>query len=194
MTSTPLICTYSRAKCAVFLKTKEQWGELSNMAGGMPLSVCGAAIKTSEALYQACRFPDLPDLQARIIAEPSPMSAKMVGKPFRSSTRADWSAVHTDVMRWCLQVKARQNWAKFTSVLLATGTSDIVEETSKRDVYWGAKSTKEDPDILVGENVLGHLLMDLRHEIVSGSRTATTIVTALPIPNFLLGGTVIPSI
>ena len=194
MTPAPLMCTYSRAKCAVFLKTKEQWGELSNMAGGMPLSVCGAAIKTSEALYQACRFPDLPDLQARIIAEPSPMSAKMVGKPFRSSTRADWSAVHTDVMRWCLQVKARQNWAKFTSVLLATGASDIVEETSKRDVYWGAKRTKEDPDILVGENVLGHLLMELRREIVSRSRTTTTVVNPLAIPNFLLCGNPIPLI
>jgi len=185
---------YSRTKCAVFLKTREKWGELSNMAGGMPLVVCGLAIKTSEALYQACRFPELSDLQAKIIAEPSPMSAKMVGKPFRSSTRADWNAVQMDVMRWCLQVKARQNWAKFTSVLLATGTSDIVEETSKRDLYWGAKSTKEDPDILVGENVLGHLLMDLRREIVSGSRTATSFVTPLSIPNFLLCGTVIPSI
>jgi ribA/ribD-fused uncharacterized protein len=189
-----LMFTYSRGKCAVFLKTKERWGELSNMAAGMPLSVAGIAIKTSEALYQACRFPDIPDLQARIIAEPSPMSAKMVGKPFRSSTRADWNAVQMDVMRWCLQVKARQNWAKFASVLLATGASDIVEETSKRDLYWGAKMTKEDPDILVGENVLGNLLMDLRREIVSGSRTATSIVTALSIPNFLLCGTVIPSI
>jgi ribA/ribD-fused uncharacterized protein len=176
------------------MKTKEQWGELSNMAGGMPLSVCGFAIKTSEALYQACRFPDLPDLQAKIIAEPSPMSAKMIGKPFRSSTRADWDTVHVDVMRWCLQVKARQNWGKLASVLLATGPSDIVEETSKHDVYWGAKSSKEDPDILVGKNVLGHILMDLRREIVSGTRTATTVVNPLAIPNFLLCGNPIPLI
>jgi type I restriction enzyme S subunit len=160
--------TYLRQNCAVFLKTKEKWGELSNMAGGMPLAVVGISIMTSEALYQACRFPELPDVQAKIIAEKSPMSAKMVGKPFRSNTRSDWDDVHVDIMRWCLQIKARQNWATFASVLVATGSTDIVEETSKRDTYWGAKKASENPDVLIGQNVLGRLLMELRREIVLG--------------------------
>jgi len=186
--------TYSRTNCAVFLKTREKWGELSNMAGGMPLLVCGIPIKTSEALYQACRFPELPDVQAKIVAEKSPMSAKMVGEPFRPNTRSDWDVVHIDIMRWCLQVKTRQNLAKFTGVLLATGAMDIVEESSKSDVYWGTKKTKEDPGVLVGQNVLGHLLMDLRQEIMSGSRTAATIVAPLSIPSFLLCGRPVPTI
>ena len=186
--------TYLRQNCAVFLKTKEKWGELSNMAGGMPLAVAGISILTSEALYQACRFPELPDVQAKIIAEKSPMSAKMVGKPFRSNTRSDWDDVHVDIMRWCLQIKARQNWAPFTSILVATGSTDIVEETSKRDTYWGAKKTTESPDVLIGQNVLGHLLMELRREIVSGARTSATVVNPLPIPTFLLCGKAIPTI
>ena len=48
---------YDRAKSAVFRKTKERFGALSNMAGGFPLHVNGVKIRTSEALYQACRFP-----------------------------------------------------------------------------------------------------------------------------------------
>lgn len=48
---------YDCTKSAVFLKTKERLGALSNMAGGFPLEVNGIKIRTSEALYQACRFP-----------------------------------------------------------------------------------------------------------------------------------------
>ncbi len=36
-------------------------------------------------------------------------------------------------------------------MLVATGSRDIVEDTSKRDVYWGANRTKENPGELVGQ-------------------------------------------
>lgn len=100
--------TYLRSECVAFRKTKETWGGLSNMAGGFPLLITGVRILTSEALYQACRFPSRPDVQRVIIAAKSPMSAKMAGKPYREETRPDWSHVRVDVMRWCLQVKLKQ--------------------------------------------------------------------------------------
>ena len=59
--------TYRRADSAVFLKTKEKYGGLSNMAGGFPLVVNDIKIRTSEALYQAYRFPHIPDVQRLII-------------------------------------------------------------------------------------------------------------------------------
>jgi len=43
--------TYHRDECVVFLKTKEQFGGLSNMAGGYSLFVNGIRILTAEALY-----------------------------------------------------------------------------------------------------------------------------------------------
>ncbi|MDT8265677.1 NADAR family protein, partial [Roseomonas sp. DSM 102946] len=111
--------TYDRATSVVFLKTKEAFGGLSNMAGGFPLRVNGVRILTSEALYQACRFPHLPDVQKLIIAEASPMTAKMKGKPHRSNSRPDWGAVRVKIMRWCLRVKLIQNFAEFSRLLLA---------------------------------------------------------------------------
>src|SRR5437899_1766418 len=91
--------TYKRRESVVFLKTKEEFGGLSNMAGGFPLRVNGVSILTSEALYQACRFPHLPDVQRQIIAERSPMTAKMRGKPHRANSRPDWDNVRVRIMR-----------------------------------------------------------------------------------------------
>jgi type I restriction enzyme, S subunit len=42
-----------------------------------PLHVQRTRIHTSEALYQACRFPHLPEVQRLIIGQASPMTAKM---------------------------------------------------------------------------------------------------------------------
>ena len=177
--------TYLRAECVVFRKTKEIWGGLSNMAAGFPLSIAGIRILTSEALYQACRFPDRPDIQRTIIAAKSPMSAKTAGKPHRSATRADWDHTRVDVMRWCLQVKLKQNWAAFEPLLRETGGRAIVEESHK-DTFWGTKAVKDNPGVLTGDNVLGRLLVELRQEVVSGSRTAMAPVDPLPIAEFLL--------
>ena len=91
---------YARANSIVFLKTKARYGGLSNMAGGFPLWINGIRILTSEALYQACRFPHRPDVQRLIIAQRSPMTAKMKGKPHRNDSRPDWSRVRVTVMRW----------------------------------------------------------------------------------------------
>jgi len=154
--------TYDRASSVVFRKTNEEFGGLSNMAGGFPLLVNGLAIRTAEALYQACRFPHRPELQRHIIDQRSPMTAKMVGKPHRHDSRRDWDRVRVNIMRWTLRVKLAQNWAAFGDLLLATGDRPIVED-SRRDDFWGAKQV--DSRTLAGLNVLGRLLMELREAL-----------------------------
>jgi type I restriction enzyme S subunit len=155
------------------------------MAGGYPLNVNGVRILTSEALYQACRFPHRPDIQALIIEQKSPMTAKMKSKPYRKDSRPDWDQVRVNIMRWCLRVKLAQHWNDFSQLLLDTGEYPIVEE-SRKDDFWGAKAT--DDDTLVGRNVLGRLLMELR-EAVKVERPAMLLsVEPLDIPNFTLDG------
>jgi len=183
--------TYNRLECITFRKTAEKFGGLSNMAGGYLLNVNGVKILTSEALYQACRFPHLPEVQRLIIAERSPMTAKMKSKPYRDNSRVDWDIVRTKVMRWCLQVKLVQNWEKFSELLLETGDLPIVED-SRKDDFWGAKP--EDEEILTGANVLGRLLMQVREQIKSGEITSETIIKPLPIQHFLLYGQEISSV
>ena len=160
--------TYQRSECVSFRKTREAFGGLSNMAAGFPITVrtvkSGRVLcLTSEALYQACRFPSLPDVQRAVIASKSPMTAKMLTKPHRATgTRPDWNEARVVIMYWCLQMKLAQNWDTFGALLRSTGSLPIVEDSFK-DAFWGA--IPNGPDTLVGQNVLGRLLTGLRDKL-----------------------------
>jgi len=177
--------SYRPEDCVVFRKTNERFGGLSNMAPGFPLEVNGIRIRSSEALYQACRFPHKPEIQRLIIQQGSPMTAKMKSKPHREGTRADWDAVRVNIMRWCLRVKLAQNWSKFSDLLLATGDRPIVED-SRKDDFWGAIRT--DDGTLIGRNILGRLLMELREAVRTSMCEPLRRVEPLNIPQFLLYG------
>jgi N-glycosidase YbiA len=176
---------YTRAESAVFKKTAEQWGGLSNMAPGYPLCVNGVYIRSLEALYQACRYPNHPEIQQKILSQNSPMTAKMVGKPHRESTRDDWQNLRIVIMKWCLRVKLAQNYEKFSALLIETNSLAIVENSNKDD-FWGAKPTGLDE--FVGVNALGRLLMELRELVKSKSKDELMLVPNPNISNFRLLG------
>lgn len=176
---------YVAGDSATFRKTGERLGGLSNMAPGFPLEVNGIHIRTSEALYQACRFPHLPDVQRMIIEEASPMTAKMKSKPFRDRSRPDWDAVRARIMRWCLRVKLAQNWERFGALLLETRGRPIVEE-SRKDDFWGAIPSTDGH--LVGRNVLGRLLMELRELLQAPDAESLRRVEPPQVPWCLLYG------
>jgi ribA/ribD-fused uncharacterized protein len=157
------------------------------MASGYPLEVNGVHILTAEAMYQACRFPHLPDAQKEIIGQHSPMTAKMKSKTFRKDSRPDWDEVRFKVMRWCLRVKLAQNYEDFGRLLLATKDRPIVEQ-SRKDDYWGAKVAGFDDETLIGQNVLGRLLMELRERLKNDTNGSLKVVPPLKIPDFLLVG------
>src|SRR5262249_38134452 len=77
-----------------------------------------------------------------------------------------------------------QNWSSFSELLLKTGARPIVEE-SRKDDFWGAKP--QDDGALVGMNVLGRLLMELRQELQL-DKDRLKAVEPLDIPKFLLLG------
>lgn len=175
---------YRRSECLVFKKVNEPYGSCSNMAGGYPIVVNGVTIKTTEALYQACRFPDHPAVQKQVIGEASPMAAKMVTKPHRHLTRPDWETdgrgARVDIMWWCLQLKLMFHWGTFGTMLREMEDKPIVEE-SKRDDYWGA--IPQDEERLAGKNVLGLQIMALR---LLARGPVYKHMHAPSLPNFLL--------
>lgn len=183
--------TYRRENCVVFYRTREAFGGLSNMATGYPLRVVGILALTSEALYQACRFPHLPAVQKEILRQTSPMTAKMKSKPHRKDSRTDWDEVRVAIMKWCLKIKLAQHWARFGDLLLSTGSNPIVEQ-SRNDRFWGAVP-ELDNEILRGSNVLGRLLMDLRERMKKDADEFLEI-RPVPIPDFLLMGREITSV
>jgi putative DNA methylase len=160
------------------------------MAGGFPLRVNGVRILTAEALYQACRFPHRPEVQRLVIEQTSPMTAKMKTKPYRDDSRPDWDGVRVKIMRWCLRVKLAQNYPMFARLLQSTGQRPIVEE-SRKDDFWGAKPI--DADVLVGVNVLGRLLMELRQDVYEKPEQLYEVLP-LDIPDFHLFGKPIEAI
>lgn len=155
------------------------------MAGGYKLNVDGVDILTSEALYQACRFPHLPEVQKLILEQRSPMTAKMVGKPHRANTRADWLQVRIKIMKWCIRIKLLNNIKKFGDLLLATKDLPIVE-WSRKDEFWGAKLYEE--KYFVGTNALGRLLMELREEVKANKGIFTDGLEPLELKEFSLLG------
>lgn len=160
------------------------------MAPGFPIRISDFNIRTSEALYQACRFPHKPDIQNVIIKEASPMTAKMKSKPYRKDSRVDWDEIRVPVMKWCLRVKLAQNWASFGELLLSTGDKPIVEDTQKDD-FWGA--IKNERGEFHGKNVLGRLLMELREKLKNDPETLR-YVEPVNLENFCLLGSEIPAI
>jgi len=158
---------YEPLQSCVFRKTKEAFGGLANMAAGYPLVINGTKILTYEALYQACRYPHLPEVQSIIIDQKSPMTAKMKSQFYYSQSRTDWENIKIAVMRWSLRVKLAQNFMTFGLLLESTNNKPIVE-SSKRDNFWGA--IKSNDGNLRGLNILGRLLMELRESYSSEAR------------------------
>ena len=155
--------TYNHKEVITFRSTKHRYGGLSNMASGYTIKVNDIIIKSSEALYQACRYPHLPEIQELILAESNPMLAKQLSKKYYNQSRKDWDNVKFKVMYWCLQVKLSQNWESFYKVLASTDDKPIVEY-SKEDKVWAACPVNNSQ--LKGVNALGRLLMQLREEYV----------------------------
>lgn len=174
----------------MFRRAADEFGGLSNMTSEFHVLIADLEAWSSEALYQACRFPHRPDVQSMILSEHSPMTAKMRSKPYRDESRPDWHAVRVAVMRWCLRAKLASNWDTFGGLLLSTDDRAIVEESNK-DPFWGA--IPEPNDELVGENVLGRLLMELREQLRKHPEQLRELRPPA-IPSFLLLGKPVPTI
>jgi len=162
------------------------------MSNEYPLVVNGVRIGSSEALYQACRYPHRPDWQREIIDARSPMESKMKAKKEgrRRRSRTDWDRVRVCVMAWCLRTKLHQHLGRLSALLKSTGGRAIVER-SRRDRFWGA--VLEEDGVLRGENMLGRLLVDLRNEVVKclngeDDEAECTYPAPPAILNFLLVG------
>jgi len=178
--------------CVVFHKVNEEWGGLSNMSNDFPLRVNGLRIGSSEALYQACRFPHRPDWQQEILNAPHAMQAKMKAKKEgrrKEHSRPEWEEIQAEVMRWCLRVKLAQHFTKFGGLLRWSAPRAIVER-SRKDRFWGA--VLEADGVLRGQNRLGRLLMELREELLAckqaGQESRLLRVEPPQVTDFLLLG------
>jgi len=174
---------YKIKEVITFAKTQGKFGGLSNMAPSFPLFINEINIQSSEVLYQACRYSLFPNIQEEIIRTQNPMDAKKISRKYMEYTRQDWDFVKFKIMKWCLEVKLIQNFEKFSAIILETDGKNIVEYSTKDDV-WGAKPVGS--DTLKGINALGRLLMDLRERLKSQQITNNSVIFPPDISGFLL--------
>lgn len=156
-------------KAVVFCKARDAFGALGNMSGGYAFvdPATGLRWSSSEAWYQAQRFPHLPELQEEIRLAGNGFMAKKVAHARVKDSRSDWLEVNIEMMMRAIRLKASN--ARFVEELLATDLRDIVE-LSVKDDFWGARP--QGNGTLVGANVLGQLLMLLRAELGGGTKRA----------------------
>lgn len=176
--------TYNVEDCISFRKTAEGFGGLSNMAPGYKIQISNVEFLTSEALYQACRFPNYPEIQQEIIKQHSPMYAKNISKKYAYLTRQNWEIERVKIMRWTLRMKLVNNWYTFGELLKSTSGKMIVENSHK-DTFWGAQRKDNS---FVGVNALGRLLMELREQYTKIENK--TLITVVPpkLENFSIMG------
>lgn len=96
--------TYKIERSAVFRRTNDDFGGLSNFSRSWPLSVYGIQVHTVGHLYQAMRFTEWPEIQQELLATNKPKSAKLVAREYDEFTREDWLEIRVEVMCWCLAV------------------------------------------------------------------------------------------
>jgi len=180
--------TYGRYACAVFRgrgrePDKSPFRELAP-GTRLPLKINGHFIRNTWALFNACRFPHLPELQQRLM---SPGSTGLATE-HEGESRADWNDVQMQVMEWCLRVKLASNYPKFSALLRSTAGKYIVWEPRHRDRFWGATAVGKSLRLLRGDNHLGRLLMKLRAEVEAGTEREFLVVQPPEVDGFLLFG------
>lgn len=176
--------------CITFRRTHEEYGGLSNMAGGYPIYIDGVKIRTSEALYQACRFPDYPEIQKEIIDQKSPITAKIISRKYDHFTRKDWLGNRVQIMNWCIHMKLLYNWRKMGKLFEQTMDKELVELSTKDD-FWGAF---EKGSYAEGYNVLGKLLKQVRKDYRINQDKRSITLCRLNIDNFKVLGSTIENI
>lgn len=176
--------TYNRLECITFAKVNAPYGWLHCMSA-YPVEFGGVTARTAEHLFQALRFPDRPDIQEIILAQASPITAKMKMREHQALERPDWQEINVKVMDMCLRLKLLEHWDELAPMLMETGDTPLVEYSTKDD-FWGAMP--KGCNALVGVNALGRLWMGIREEVRVTDTVCVPIVENLTLMgNGLLG-------
>lgn len=149
-----------------FKGSRKPWGWLGNMSP-FPIEFNGKKWWTTEALFQAMRFPEESPIRELIRSEKNPMLAKNVAKENQDKMRViQLSEEDVENMMICLRVKLEQH-PNLVEELLLSEDRDIIEDVTSRgrkgsNLFWGALLNEQGE--WEGLNKLGNLWMELREE------------------------------
>ena len=158
------IQSYPASKCAVFCKTNEEWGILSNMAS-TPINIEGVEFKSAEHIFQMMKFNEaeyVKKVWKGITANnKKSQNIKMTAKSYEPEhRRADWGSMIVDALKFAMQKKYEQ--CEPFRMELERSKGFIVEKQANPKKPADTWSAKQEGDMWVGSNLTGRLLMELR--------------------------------
>lgn len=159
------IQSYPAEECAVFCKTHEEWGVLSNMAA-TPIIIDGIEFKSAEHIFQMMKFNNAEYVQKvwnGVTANNKKSgNIKMTAKSYEPEhRRQDWGSMIVDALKYAMQKKYEQCEA-FRKELERSKGKYIVEQQPNPNKKADTWSAKLEGDKWVGSNLTGRLLMELR--------------------------------
>ena len=159
------IQSYPASECAVFCKTNEEWGILSNMAS-TPIIIKGVEFKSAEHIFQMMKFNEseyVEKIWKGVTANNKiSQNIKMTAKSYEPEhRRADWGSMIVDALKFAMQKKYEQ-CEPFRMELERSKGFNIVEKQANPMKPADTWSAKQEGDMWVGSNLTGRLLMELR--------------------------------
>lgn len=157
----------SKIKEIAFTKSSAPYGWMGNMS---QFDIVHEEIqwKSTEALFQAMRFPEDSPIREEIRLAKNGYEAKQVAKANRTKMSViPTSSEDMDNMRLCIALKIEQH-EDIRNVLIGSEDIPIYEDVTKRgegnsNLIWGA--IKQEDGSWKGDNVMGVLWMELRSKL-----------------------------
>ena len=138
-----------------FLSKADQYYEFSNFHTA-PIEIDGKIWYSTEAYFQAMKFPDNPNYQEIIRREKDTKIVKKLGSTINIKLRDDWENVKDQIMERAIDAKFTQH-NNLKNLLLSTNNRLLIEN-NKNDNYWAIGNGN-------GLNKLGIMLCNLRERL-----------------------------
>ena len=154
---------YPAAKCALVGKAKDEWGVLGNF-GRASVVINGVEFNKTEKLFQCMKFTHAPVIKEIYAQNGMGMKQKAKKKEYEIYKREDWPRIFLDALKFVLVTKYEQSESFRAELERSKGLFIVEDETGRSGCKKSADAygTIRVGDEMVGPNLLGQFLMELR--------------------------------
>ena len=154
---------YPVDQCACIKGAAEEWGVLGNF-GRASVVINGVEFNKTEKLFQCMKFTHAPVIKEIYAQNGMGMKQKAKKKEYAVYIREDWPRIFLDVLKFVLVTKYEQSESFRAELERSKGLFIVEDETGRSGCKKSADAygTIRVGDEMVGPNLLGQFLMELR--------------------------------
>ena len=154
---------YPVDQCACIKGAAEEWGVLGNF-GRASVVINGVEFNKTEKLFQCMKFTYAPVIKEIYAQNGMGMKQKAKKKEYEIYKREDWPRIFLDALKFVLVTKYEQSESFRAELERSKGLFIVEDETGRSGCKKSADAygTIRVGDEMVGPNLLGQFLMELR--------------------------------